>query len=59
MTSFKVSWEIDIEAETPLEAAQQAWDIVRRPSSSANVFTVYAENGETEKIDLQEHFESA
>lgn len=40
MNEYRVIWEIDIEAETPREAAQQALDIQRNPDSIATCFTV-------------------
>lgn len=55
MPSFVVEWTIDIDADTPREAAQKALDIQRRVGSSAVVFSLTDENGEQEKIDLDEH----
>lgn len=40
MTWFRVKWVIDIDADTPGEAAQHALDIQRDPESDATVFTV-------------------
>lgn len=61
MNEYRVIWEIDIEAETPREAAQQALDIQRNGDSIATVFTVrrgYILGGrltyEDETIDLSE-----
>lgn len=58
MTTFKVRWEIDIEAETPREAAHTALQIQRNPDSIATVFEVleplplYNEHGTM--VDLSE-----
>ncbi len=40
MTMYAVSWEIDIEADSPMEAAQKALEIQRDPESIATVFLV-------------------
>ena len=40
MPQFRVSWEIDIEADTPQQAAKQALAIQRDPKSTATQFSV-------------------
>ena len=40
MTRYLVSWEIDIDADTPEDAAKQALEIHRDPESTAEVFKV-------------------
>ena len=40
MTTFKVKWEIDVEADTSREAAHRAKQIQLDPSSDNNVFEV-------------------
>lgn len=59
MPSYRVTWEIDIETERgdPAEAAEKAWEHVRRPDSTANVFDVYDEDGNVTRVDLQEVIE--
>ena len=62
MTEFRVMWEIDIDADTPEEAARKALAIQRDPTSSAVVFnvvssldsltTVNPENIPWQEIDL-------
>ena len=42
MTGFRVTWIIDIGAETPMEAAQKARDIQLDPTSIATFFQVEA-----------------
>ncbi|RPH88513.1 MAG: hypothetical protein EHM66_00460 [Deltaproteobacteria bacterium] len=55
MPLYKVTWEIDIDAETPKAAAIDALRIQRDSSSSATVFTVYSQKGTTtHTIDLNE-----
>ncbi len=51
---YLVTWEIDIYAEAPREAAEKAWDHVRHPFSTANVFAVIDKNGEKTIVDLEE-----
>jgi len=49
-----VTWTIDINADTPREAARQALDIQRDPFSTATMFTVYEHRtGQTHQIDLE------
>lgn len=40
MATFTVNWQIDIEADTPEEAARQALEIQRDPDSIALEFSV-------------------
>jgi len=40
MTHYLVTWKIDIEADSPEEAAAQALITQRDPESAATVFTV-------------------
>ena len=49
----RVFWEIDaLDAETPREAAQEAWRAMRRLDSQANVFTILSNDGTLTTIDL-------
>jgi hypothetical protein len=58
MSSYRVTWEIDIEADTPQEAAEKALEIQRRPDSSAVVFEVKGPLcGDGVKFDLWEETE--
>ena len=54
MTTYSVNWSIDIEAESPVEAARQALEIHRDPNSTATVFDVYDKDGNHTRIDLLE-----
>ena len=57
---YLVTWSIDIDADSPVEAARKALAIHRDPESIADVFTVQActDSGtpcaEPEEIDLQD-----
>jgi hypothetical protein len=53
MTSYVVTWTIDVEADTPQEAAQLARDY-QRPGTTAVVFDVTDQSGETTSVDLWE-----
>jgi hypothetical protein len=58
MPRYVVTWEIDIEdATSPQQAAEQAWDMLRHPDSTANVFVVYPGDGAGRgvTVDLLEH----
>ncbi len=52
MAMYRVTWEIDIDDETPRGAAVQALDIHRDPNSIATVFMVYDASGSPFKVDL-------
>jgi hypothetical protein len=52
---FRVIWEVEIEADSPKEAAQQARAIQLTPGMSATVFDVWAHvAGKMHRIDLIE-----
>ena len=50
--SYRVEWVIDVEADSPLEAAALAWDAMRDEDSIGNVFTVHGPRAEETEIDL-------
>jgi hypothetical protein len=52
MPLHRVTWEIDIEADTARAAALRAQEIQRDPESSATVFKVHRENGAVATFDL-------
>ena len=55
MTTYGIKWEIEIDAETPEEAARKALEIQRDPQSIyAMVFDVCDERGNTTRVDLLE-----
>lgn len=51
---YLVTWEMDIYADSPREAAEKAWDYMRHPFSTANVFTVVNKDGDKIIVDLLE-----
>ena len=56
MTSYLVSWDIDVEARSPAEAAKQAEELFRRPGSTATFFNVIDKStGEETLVDLLEN----
>ena len=51
---MRVTWEIDVEANTAREAAEKALAIQRKPESAATVFDVVDGHGKKTRIDLDE-----
>jgi hypothetical protein len=52
---FRVIWEIEIEADSPKEAAQEARVVQLAPGMSATVFDVWAHvTGKMHRVDLVE-----
>lgn len=51
---MRVRWEIDIDADSPVEAARAALTIQRRTESIATVFVVTDHNGHETTVDLQD-----
>lgn len=51
MKTYLVAWEIDIEAESPMEAAKRALEIQRDPQSTANQFYVQ-EHGKSKRTSI-------
>lgn len=51
MPLYRISWVIDLDAETPLEAAQLALEVQRDPNSIATVFVV-EDRSQIHTIDL-------
>jgi len=58
MTHYRVTWEIDIEASTPLEAAKLARQYQIEPDTTGVVFDVWDEK-QGHRIDLLEPEESS
>jgi hypothetical protein len=52
MPEYRVTWEIELDADSPREAAAKALAIQRDPDSVATVFDVIDETGNRERIDL-------
>ena len=59
MPNYLVTWEFDAEnVDTMLDAAEYAWEIMRKPGSQANVFTVIdKETRQSEQVDLSAEVE--
>ena len=51
---FHVVWEIDVYAETPRNAALQAFLIMQEPFTTANYFEVFDQDGNKTAVDLEE-----
>jgi acetolactate synthase regulatory subunit len=49
---YHVMWEIDIEGDDPVDAALRALACLRKRGTTAVVFDVTAEDGETIRVDL-------
>ena len=54
MPEYHVTWEIDLAADSPREAAREALAIQRDPGSIATVFDVTDAAGRTDRVDLEE-----
>jgi hypothetical protein len=54
LTEFYIEWRIELEADSPEEAARKALKIQRDPESIATVFHVIADNGQDTVIDRTE-----
>jgi len=53
MTStYHVTREIDIDAESPREAAEKAFQYMQLPGTTATCFDVFDEYGEPVRVDL-------
>lgn len=52
MPTYTITWTIDLEAEDPRRAIEQALQIQRDPRSQAVVFDVRQESGRKFRIDL-------
>lgn len=50
---YKVNWSIDIDADSPKEAASMALEIMRDPDSTATVFDVSEPEGASITVDLE------
>ena len=51
---YVATWQIEIDADSPEDAARQAWEHMRRPDSRANVFDIISEDGSSARVDLTE-----
>jgi hypothetical protein len=52
---YKIKWRIELEADSPVQAAKLALEMLQSPDSTAKVFEVKAEGSKDYKmIDLEE-----
>lgn len=56
-TMYFVTWEIDMYADSPREAAEKARAYQRSPESQVGVFNVFDEAGTQHHVDLDEYEE--
>lgn len=49
---YRVTWEIDIDADSFDDAARTALAMQRDPTSTATCFTIVDEDGKTQDVDL-------
>jgi hypothetical protein len=49
---YRVTWEIDVEADSPLVAAEEAFDCMQGHDTTATVFTVECPSGHRWSVDL-------
>ena len=54
MSDYLVSWQIDIEADSPKEAAEEAYQIMSDPNSLARFFTVQSEGGVEVSVEVDQ-----
>lgn len=52
--TYRVVWEIDVDAEDPKEAAEVARFFQTAPDTTATIFDVRGETGEITRVDLLE-----
>ena len=50
--NYRLVWQIDVEADTPREAAEKALAIQRNPNSIATAFDVFEKPGHKTQVDL-------
>lgn len=61
MTSYRVVWQLDVEAASPEEAAKEAMAAMPGPrsDSEATYFEVFSPSGEITSVDLLDSFSPA
>lgn len=52
MANYRVNWEIDVDAETPQGAAEEAFSSIADGNTLATCFVVENEEGEKFVVDL-------
>jgi hypothetical protein len=59
MANFKIVWEIELEAQTPLEAAKTAQEWIKEPLNNWQFYVQNEETKEISSVDLEEVDENA
>jgi hypothetical protein len=54
MNTYQVAWEMDVEAETPREAAEKARELLRDPDSEVHAYDVSLDDEHGWVVDLDE-----
>jgi spore germination protein YaaH len=54
MPEYRVIWEIDLDADSPEDAAREAARIQRDPGSFAPYFTVRDKDGVETEVDMED-----
>lgn len=60
--NYRISFEIDVDADSPQAAVEQGWELLSSPEAWLPVGTACDENGEITSVDLshdQTHQEAA
>lgn len=57
LKSYRVCWEINVDARSPVEAAIEA-RLCQGPETTALCFETYDENGKCVTVDLLDHGDS-
>jgi hypothetical protein len=50
---YRVVWEIDVYADTPLAAAKDAFETMQTPGTTSNYFTVKQKGKKPVNVDLE------
>lgn len=53
MPEYSISWNVEIDAETPVHAAFAALALQRDPTSWATVFTVHTDDGDVVGVPVR------
>lgn len=52
--AFYIEWRLDSNKPNAIDAALEAYEIMRGPGSTATVFNLYDEQGDETQIDIQD-----
>ena len=59
MSMLRVTWEIEVEAENPLEAAKEAQSMMQRPFLNWQFYVQNPETNQISSVDLEEEDDEA